>query len=94
MYSGILPYDNYAYNTVKVVYGIAASIPWVGSWLGVACLLAHSVVDYPMRTPALATAEYEGFTAIRQWAKQFYPDGIGGSAAEVAEATAQKGSTA
>lgn len=44
--------------------------------------------------PALATAEYEGFTAIRQWAKQFYPDGIGGSAAEVAEATAQKGSTA
>ena len=29
---------------------------WVGSWLGVACLLAHSVVDYPMRTPALATA--------------------------------------
>ncbi|CAJ1496552.1 Rieske 2Fe-2S domain-containing protein [[Mycobacterium] kokjensenii] len=44
--------------------------------------------------PALATAEYEGFTAIRQWAKQFYPDGIGGSAAEVAELTAQKGSTA
>jgi nitrite reductase/ring-hydroxylating ferredoxin subunit len=33
--------------------------------------------------PALATAEYEGFTAIRRWAKQFYPDGIGGSAAEV-----------
>jgi 3-ketosteroid 9alpha-monooxygenase subunit A len=33
--------------------------------------------------PALATAEYAGFTAIRQWAKQFYPDGIGGSAAEV-----------
>ncbi|OBK30702.1 2Fe-2S ferredoxin [Mycobacterium asiaticum] len=25
--------------------------------------------------PALATAEYEGFTAIRNWAKQFYPDG-------------------
>jgi len=44
--------------------------------------------------PALATAEYEGFTAIRQWAKQFYPDGIGGSAAEVAELTAQKGATA
>ncbi|MCV7385323.1 Rieske 2Fe-2S domain-containing protein [Mycolicibacter longobardus] len=41
--------------------------------------------------PALATAEYEGFTAIRQWAKQFYPDGIGGSAAEV---YAQKGFTA
>ena len=33
--------------------------------------------------PALATAEYDGFTAIRKWAKQFYPDGIGGSAAEV-----------
>ena len=44
--------------------------------------------------PALASAEYEGFTAIRRWAKQFYPDGIGGSAAEVAEATAQKGSIA
>jgi hypothetical protein len=24
--------------------------------------------------PALATDEYEGFTAIRKWAKQFYPD--------------------
>jgi phenylpropionate dioxygenase-like ring-hydroxylating dioxygenase large terminal subunit len=33
--------------------------------------------------PALATAEQAGFTAIRQWAKQFYPDGKGGSAAEV-----------
>ncbi len=32
--------------------------------------------------PALATAEHEGFTAIRTWAKQFYPDGVGGSAAE------------
>ena len=29
---------------------------WVGSWLGVGCLLAHSLVDYPLRTPALATA--------------------------------------
>ena len=27
----------------------------------------------------------QGFTAIRNWAKQFYPDGIGGSAAEVYE---------
>jgi 3-ketosteroid 9alpha-monooxygenase subunit A len=40
--------------------------------------------------PALATAEYEGFTAIRQWAKQFYPDGIGGSAADV-YAASEKG---
>jgi 3-ketosteroid 9alpha-monooxygenase subunit A len=40
--------------------------------------------------PALATSEYEGFTAIRKWAKQFYPDGIGGSAAEV-YAASQKG---
>jgi len=40
--------------------------------------------------PALATAEYEGFTAIRKWAKQFYPDGIGGSAADV-YAASQKG---
>ena len=40
--------------------------------------------------PALATAEHEGFTAIRKWAKQFYPDGIGGSAAEV-YAASQKG---
>ncbi|GGR69009.1 cytochrome b6 [Deinococcus seoulensis] len=29
----ILPYDNYAYNTVKVVYAITASIPWVGDWV-------------------------------------------------------------
>jgi len=45
--------------------------------------------------PALATAEYEGFTAIRTWAKQFYPDGIGGSAADStggnAAAASQKG---
>jgi 3-ketosteroid 9alpha-monooxygenase subunit A len=40
--------------------------------------------------PALAPAEYAGFTAIRKWAKQFYPDGIGGSAAEV-YAASQKG---
>jgi 3-ketosteroid 9alpha-monooxygenase subunit A len=40
--------------------------------------------------PALAGAEQQGFTAIRNWAKQFYPDGIGGSAAEV---YAQKGNT-
>jgi hypothetical protein len=40
--------------------------------------------------PALATAEYEGFTAIRKWAKQFYPDGVGGSAADV-YAASQKG---
>lgn len=29
----ILPYDNYAYNTVGVVYAITASVPWVGDWL-------------------------------------------------------------
>ncbi|MEO3757012.1 Rieske 2Fe-2S domain-containing protein [Mycobacterium sp. B14F4] len=34
--------------------------------------------------PALATAEYEGFTALRKWATQFYPDGRGGSAADLA----------
>jgi 3-ketosteroid 9alpha-monooxygenase subunit A len=38
----------------------------------------------------LATAEYQGFTALRKWAKQFYPDEIGRSAAEV-QATSQKG---
>jgi hypothetical protein len=40
--------------------------------------------------PALATDEYAGFTAIRNWAKQFYPDGIGGSAADV-YAASEKG---
>lgn len=40
--------------------------------------------------PALATSEVQGFTAIREWARQFYPDGIGGSAAEV-NAARQKG---
>ncbi|MCV7432368.1 Rieske 2Fe-2S domain-containing protein [Mycolicibacterium bacteremicum] len=34
--------------------------------------------------PALATTEFEGFTAIRKWAMQFYPDGRGGSAADLA----------
>lgn len=29
---------------------------WVGAWLGIGCVLAHSIVDYPLRTPALATA--------------------------------------
>ena len=29
---------------------------WVGCWLGIGCVLAHSFVDYPLRTPALATA--------------------------------------
>ena len=33
--------------------------------------------------PALASGELKGFTAIREWAKQFYPDGVGGSAADV-----------
>jgi 3-ketosteroid 9alpha-monooxygenase subunit A len=42
--------------------------------------------------PALAAEEVAGFTAIRGWAKQFYPDGSGGSAAEVHAAT-QKGRT-
>ena len=37
------------------------------------------------------TPSTKGFTAIRKWAKQFYPDGIGGSAAEVY--AAQKGRT-
>ena len=34
--------------------------------------------------PALASSEQKGFTAIRQWAMKFYPDGKGGSAAELA----------
>ena len=34
-----------------------------------------------------------GFTAIRNWAKQFYPDGFGGSAAECDARYAQKGRT-
>jgi 3-ketosteroid 9alpha-monooxygenase subunit A len=33
--------------------------------------------------PALSLSEFKGFTAIREWAKQFYPDGRGGSAAEL-----------
>ena len=40
--------------------------------------------------PALSQREFEGFTAIRKWAKQFYPDGLGGSAAEVYAAPARK----
>lgn len=41
--------------------------------------------------PALSPGEHEGFTAIRSWATQFYPDGIGGSAADVHAAHAQRG---
>jgi hypothetical protein len=33
--------------------------------------------------PALANAEQQGFTAIRKWATMFYPDGRGGSAADL-----------
>lgn len=33
--------------------------------------------------PALSSSEFEGFTAIREWARQFYPDGRGGSAADL-----------
>jgi 3-ketosteroid 9alpha-monooxygenase subunit A len=36
--------------------------------------------------PALASSEYEGFTAIRSWAKQFYPDGRGGNAEDLQSA--------
>jgi 3-ketosteroid 9alpha-monooxygenase subunit A len=36
--------------------------------------------------PALASSEQKGFTAIRKWALKFYPDGKGGSAAELASA--------
>jgi 3-ketosteroid 9alpha-monooxygenase subunit A len=36
--------------------------------------------------PALTGAEVEGFSAIRKWALKFYPDGKGGSAAELAAA--------
>jgi len=39
--------------------------------------------------PALASSELEGFTAIRKWAMKFYPDGKGGSAAELAARSAQ-----
>jgi phenylpropionate dioxygenase-like ring-hydroxylating dioxygenase large terminal subunit len=42
--------------------------------------------------PALSPSEYEGFTAIRKWAMQFYPDGRGGSAADLQTASSnQKG---
>jgi len=40
--------------------------------------------------PALASSEYEGFTAIREWATQFYPDGLGGSAAELQAASQER----
>jgi hypothetical protein len=33
--------------------------------------------------PALSPSEFKGFTAIREWARQFYADGRGGSAAEL-----------
>jgi 3-ketosteroid 9alpha-monooxygenase subunit A len=39
--------------------------------------------------PALSPSEYEGFTAIRKWAMLFYPDGRGGSAAELKAAEAR-----
>lgn len=39
--------------------------------------------------PALATAEYEGFTAIRTWATQFYPDANGEPTTQLHTAAAQ-----
>lgn len=43
--------------------------------------------------PALSNSELAGFTAIRNWALQFYPDGLGGSAAELRakSSTSQEG---
>ncbi|WP_067563012.1 Rieske 2Fe-2S domain-containing protein [Nocardia acidivorans] len=41
--------------------------------------------------PALSASEFTGFTAIRAWAKQFYPDGRGGSAAELRVLAADTG---
>jgi 3-ketosteroid 9alpha-monooxygenase subunit A len=38
--------------------------------------------------PALSASEFKGFNAIRDWARQFYPDGRGGSAAELRAAAA------
>jgi phenylpropionate dioxygenase-like ring-hydroxylating dioxygenase large terminal subunit len=40
--------------------------------------------------PALSNSEQEGFTAIRKWSMNFYPDGKGGSAAELSNMN-QKG---
>jgi phenylpropionate dioxygenase-like ring-hydroxylating dioxygenase large terminal subunit len=39
--------------------------------------------------PGLTGSELAGFTAIRQWAMRFYPDGKGGSAAKLAARSAQ-----
>src|SRR6202008_2130144 len=33
--------------------------------------------------PALSASEFKGFTAIREWARQFYPGGRGGTGAEL-----------
>jgi 3-ketosteroid 9alpha-monooxygenase subunit A len=41
--------------------------------------------------PALSSSEFKGFTAIREWARQFYPDGRGGSAAELHSTAAEAG---
>ncbi|MBO0884675.1 MAG: Rieske 2Fe-2S domain-containing protein, partial [Mycobacterium sp.] len=38
--------------------------------------------------PALTGSERDGFVAIRKWAMRFYPDGRGGSAAELSTANA------
>jgi len=40
--------------------------------------------------PALSNSEQQGFTAIRKWATMFYPDGKGGSAAELSAANTGK----
>lgn len=44
--------------------------------------------------PALSSSEFEGFTAIRNWAKQFYPDGRGGSTAELRSTATEPADTA
>ncbi len=37
----ILPYDNYAYQTLGVVYAITKSVPWVGDWLAQAAFAGN-----------------------------------------------------
>ena len=53
---------------------------------------AHLATPTLLRPARAAQPERRGFTAIRKWATRFYPDGLGGSAAEL-RATSEKGRT-
>lgn len=71
-------------RALRFAYGVISQV------LGDVNIWEHPRYSDP---PAAANAELRGFTAIREWAIEYYPDGRGGSGAglrAVAETTSRR----